>query len=273
MERERMDWAGECAAAEGWNPGLHDATCFFDTDPLGFLVATLGDEPVGCISAVSYGHGFGFIGLYIVVPEFRGRGYGLALWKAAMERLRGHNIGLDGVVEQQENYRKSGFHLAYRNVRYEGAAAPGAREDTRLVHLTQVPRRFIDGYDLRCFPVPRTRFLDGWLSMPASEGIACVEGAALRGYGVIRACRRGYKIGPLFADGPDRAEAILSFLLSRPAAGAPVYLDVPEANGHAVAMAERHDMTRVFETARMYSGPDPAVDLPKTFGVTTFELG
>jgi len=29
----------------------------------------------------------------------------------------------------------------------------------------------------------------------------------------------------------------------------------------------------VFETARMYTGPDPAIDLAKLFGVTTFELG
>jgi hypothetical protein len=29
----------------------------------------------------------------------------------------------------------------------------------------------------------------------------------------------------------------------------------------------------VFETARMYTRADPAIDLSKLFGVTTFELG
>jgi hypothetical protein len=29
----------------------------------------------------------------------------------------------------------------------------------------------------------------------------------------------------------------------------------------------------VFETARMYTGPVPAVALERVFGVTTFELG
>ena len=55
------------------------------------------------ISAVRYPEDFGFIGLYIVVPEQRGRGYGIQLWNAAMQRLAGCNIGLDGVIEQQEN--------------------------------------------------------------------------------------------------------------------------------------------------------------------------
>ena len=70
-------------------------------EPGGFLIGELRDEPVGCISAVSYGGRYGFIGLYIVRPEYRGRGYGLRLWQAAMARLEGHNVGLDGVVAQQ----------------------------------------------------------------------------------------------------------------------------------------------------------------------------
>jgi len=32
-------------------------------------------------------------------------------------------------------------------------------------------------------------------------------------------------------------------------------------------------MTKVFETARMYTGPLPEIDLEGMFGVTTFELG
>ena len=62
----------EWAAREGWNPGLHDATCFHAADAEGFLVAEHQGEAVGCISAVSYGRRFGFIGLYIVAPVWRG---------------------------------------------------------------------------------------------------------------------------------------------------------------------------------------------------------
>jgi hypothetical protein len=47
----------------------------------------------------------------------------MRLWQAAMSRLREHNIGLDGVLAEQDNYAKSGFRLAYRNLRYRGRAA------------------------------------------------------------------------------------------------------------------------------------------------------
>lgn len=142
MSRPQIDFAVELAAAEGWNPGLHDAECFYRADPQGFLVGTLQGRPIGCISAVSYQGTFGFVGFYIVIPELRGQGYGIQLWRAAMQRLQGHTIGLDGVIEQQANYARSGFRLAYRNIRYEGTTAEsvGEQRTTRVDagHLAQV---------------------------------------------------------------------------------------------------------------------------------------
>jgi len=108
-----LDWT----AAEGWNPGLADAACFYAADPGAFIIATLDDAPIGCIAATEYGAGFGFIGFYLMRPDYRGNGYGMALWRAAMERSQGRVIGLDGVVAQQANYQKSGFTLLHRNIR------------------------------------------------------------------------------------------------------------------------------------------------------------
>lgn len=95
----------------------------------------------------------------------------------------------------------------------------------------------------------------------------------LAGYGVIRRCRAGFKIGPLFADSPDFAAALFHPLIAQVPAGQAFYLDVPEVNGAAIALAEQHDMTRVFETARMYTQAPPSLPLEGIFGVTTFELG
>jgi hypothetical protein len=73
MKRNELDFAIQLAAKEGWNPGLHDAECFYRTDPNGFFIGLLDEnQPVGCISAVSYNGTFGFIGLYIVAAEHRG---------------------------------------------------------------------------------------------------------------------------------------------------------------------------------------------------------
>jgi len=163
MRSDELAFAIDLAATEGWNPGLHDAECFYAADAGGFFIGELGGERVGCISAVSYHGRYGFIGLYIVRPQFRGQGYGRRLWQAAMDRLRGHNIGLDGVVAQQGNYAKSGFRLAYRNVRHRGQA------QAAVIHASVVPASSTDfeairDYDLQVFPERRDAFLHCWLT-------------------------------------------------------------------------------------------------------------
>lgn len=273
MGEGEVAFAVDQAAREGWNPGLFDGGVFYRTDPQGFLLAELEGRPVGCISAVAYPGGFGFIGFYIVLPEHRDKGYGPALWQAAMERLKGCNVGLDGVLEQQENYRKSGFHFAYSNIRFEGAGGGTRPSDPSLVDLGAVPFEQLMAYDRRFFPAERRLFLDGWLGLPQSKGCAVVRDGVLSGYGVARRCRKGFKVGPLFADDRVSAEEIYRALAAFAGPGEPVYLDVPEVNAEAMAMAARYGMRQVFGTARMYTGPAPDIELAGVYGVTSFELG
>ncbi|MFP4125475.1 MAG: GNAT family N-acetyltransferase [Alphaproteobacteria bacterium] len=265
--RTAVDWA----AAEGWNPGLMDAFCFATVDPDGMLVATVDDVPVGCITVVNYDAAFAFLGFYIVQAEHRGRGYGMALWRAGMAHAGERLVGLDGVPAQQANYRKSGFVYAWRNVRYGGHIAP-APPEARLVPLERGHLDAVAALDRQVFPAARAGFLEAWLTAAGHIALGQVEDDRLTGFAVLRRCREGAKIGPLVA--PDRrtAEALLDGLVARFGAG-PVFLDVPEVNPAAMAVAEARGLTPVFETARMYTGPAPAVDTARIFGVTTFELG
>ena len=57
------------------------------------------------------------------------------------------------------------------------------------------------------------------------------------------------------------------------ASAGPLYLDVPEPNPAAMALARAAGMEPVFETARMYTRPPPPVRAERVFGVTSFELG
>jgi ribosomal protein S18 acetylase RimI-like enzyme len=272
MRRNEIDLAINWAAAEGWNPGLHDAEPFYTADPEGFLVGELGGEPIATISAVRYGANFGFMGFYIVRPAFRGKGYGLRLCNVALAQLSGRNIGLDGVVEQQDNYRKSGFSLAYRNVRYQGRCGK-TPEKAGVIDLADVPFAIVADYDASFFPDDRRGFLKSWLVQPGTRSRGVMRDGRLTGFGVIRPCRSGYKIGPLFADDAQLAEDLYQALQADLPETAPVYLDVPEVNEAAVALAGRHGMQVVFETARMYSGSFPDLPMQRLFGVTSFELG
>jgi GNAT superfamily N-acetyltransferase len=272
MGRQDMDVAVEWAAREGWNPGLSDAECFLAADSAGFLMGFVAGEPFGCISVVRYGATFGFLGFYIVRPEQRGRGYGFKIWNAGLERLAGRTIGLDGVVAQQENYRRSGFVLAHRNVRYGGTPAVEPVDDGRVVPVADrlVPQ--VTAYDAAFFPEDRAAFLHCWLRPDRRTALALVENGSVRGYGVLRACRQGSKIGPLFADTPEGADLLFRALAAKVRGGA-IFLDVPEPHGAAVDLATRFGLTPAFETARMYRGPAPDLPLHRTFGITTFELG
>jgi len=273
MSHADLQMAIAWAATEGWNPGLHDADCFYAADPTGFLMGVLGDEVIATISAVKYGNAFGFIGFYIVKPEYRGQGYGIQLWNAALATLEGRNVGLDGVLAQQQNYQKCGFQLAYRNIRYEGVGGGQSMHHSEIVKLSTVPFEIIAAYDQLFFPGDRVEFLQRWINQPDSIALGIVQNDQLAGYGVLRACHSGYKIGPLFADQPQWAELLFIAFKATATAGAPLYLDVPEINAAAVNLAEKHKMKTVFETARMYTQVCPNLPYDRLFGVTTFELG
>jgi len=264
-----VDWA----AAEGWNPGLADASCFATADPEGFFIGELDGAPAATVSCVNYGAGFAFLGFYIVRKDLRGRGYGLRLWNAAIAHAGARVIGLDGVVAQQQNYVKSGFGFAYPNVRYGGTvAAPKAPPAAGVVELADVPLASVEASDATVFPAPRTAFLRAWIGSPGHLGRALMRDGRLAAWGVIRPCRNGHKIGPLVADDRAAAEAVLAALLAS-VGGGEIFLDVPGVNRDAVALAQGLGLVPVFETARMYTGAIPPLRLERVFGVTTFELG
>jgi ribosomal protein S18 acetylase RimI-like enzyme len=273
MSREEIDLAVDWAAAEGWNPGLEDAECFYSADPEGFLVGLLNGDPIACISVVRYGSAFGFLGFYIVKPEFRGRGLGLEIWNAGLQRLEGRVVGLDGVVAQQDNYRKSGFTLAYRNIRYMGVSHGPQENLADAVPLASIPFDELAAYDQAFFPDDRRAFLQCWTSREGSCAFGIRHNGVLAGYGLIRPCQNGFKIGPLFADRPELAETLFRALESSVPEGSPIFLDIPEVNPAALKLVQRHEMSVVFETARMYKGPAPQLPVERIFGVTTFELG
>ncbi|MBI2616892.1 GNAT family N-acetyltransferase [Candidatus Gottesmanbacteria bacterium] len=265
-----LDWAFH----EGWNPGVHDAECFYVTDPKGYLLGLLDGIPISCISAVSYNRSFAFLGLYLVHPDFRGKGYGLKIWKKAMEKLdRITTIGLDGVVAQQENYKKSGFKFFSRNIRFHGKNQRYKFSAKDIVTISSIPFEKVLTYDRLHFPAPRPSFLRCFIKQSDHTALGIIHRDNLIGYGVIRKCTYGYKIGPLFAESPDIAETLFQALSNSIEENASIFLDVPEVNPHAVKIAKDHSMTPMFETARMYKGPEPHLHLQNIFGVTTFELG
>lgn len=263
--RRITEWADE----EGWNPGKTDYQAFFPTDPQGFFVGRLNAEPVVSISAIRYGSDHGFIGFYIARPEVRGQGYAFQVWQAGLAHLEGRNVGLDGVVEQQDNYRRSGFRRAWNNVRYEGVSAGGDTAPVDLVDARTIPFDQLVAYDRRFFPAARDAFLSSWVRLPDRTALVAVRNDEVQGFGVIRPSSAASRIGPLYAASPDIASALIGALAAT--TPGPIAIDVPDMNKPAVALVEQLGLVPTFEAARMYTGPTPDVALP--YGITTLELG
>ncbi|MFD8735270.1 GNAT family N-acetyltransferase [Streptomyces sp. NPDC059618] len=268
------DWkvVGDWAADEGWNPGLSDSVSFFAQDPGGFFIGRVGGEPVSAISVVNYSADYAFLGFYLVRPDLRGKGYGLATWETALAHAGDRTVGLDGVVAQQDNYRKSGFELAYRTARFTGVV-PVGRTPSDVRTAGAADHAAITAYDSACQPADRPVFLESWLTAPGHRTfVRHADGGRLSGYAVIRPARDSLRVGPLFADTADDARALFGALAAE-AGGRALAVDVPGSNTAAVALVEELGLAPSFETARMYTGPVRESARERVHGVTSLELG
>lgn len=276
MSRDELDALVGWAAKEGWNPGKYDAEIFWNTDPRGFIAAELDGELIGGGSIVAYQRAFGFMGFFIIKPEYRGQGLGRRLWLARRDKLEvrlnsGSSMGMDGVFEMQPFYSSGGFKFSHRDIRFEGVGMP-CTPDASVIPVSNVAFKTLLEYDAVHFPAQRRGFLKAWISQPESRALAVLDGDKLGGYGVIRRCETGYKIGPLFANNAQIATSLFDGLADH-ATGQPVFLDVPEINADAMRLVTAKQMTQIFGCARMYFGRTPKLPVAQIYGVTTFELG
>jgi GNAT superfamily N-acetyltransferase len=97
---------------------------FYAADPDGFVGCFIDDQLIAGGSVVSYQGEFGFMGLFIVKPHYRGVGIGAQLWhfrkSLLLSRLKKQAaIGMDGVVAMQPFYNQGGFEIHFRNERYQ----------------------------------------------------------------------------------------------------------------------------------------------------------
>ena len=272
----------EWARAEGFCPGEGDVAIYRQTDRQGLWVGWLEDAPIGCIAGVRYSQSYGFVGLFLVKPEHRGRVYGVQLWRHALEHLHDVRcVGLEAAPNRINDYAGWGFRSASPTTRWQlnGLDIPGAGPQAgqlSLVDASTLPEAVVQSYDASREDSPRPHFLRDWLRHPAGRVLALVDGQGrCHGFGRIRPCLlrqgSGWRIGPLLADDADLAEQLLRGLLERHRGM--VLLDAPGANPAAGALMGRLSFKPTSETLRMYRGPQPQVSLADVYGLACLELG
>jgi len=260
------------AKREGWNPGLHDAECFFKADPNGFFKGTIDNKIIAVGSAVAYGDEYGFCGLYIVDKDYRGKNFGFELTKARLNYLGDRLTGIDGVLEMTDKYSKIGYVKQHENIRFKYSSNFEFINNINIVDLSSVDFAKLSNYDRKYFPAKRDNFLKSWISQHDSFALSYIQNNSLQGYGVIRKCIAGHKIGPLFAENQEIANHIFQALVNK-AASNEIYIDMPEPNPAVKQFIKDYSLKEVFYTTRMYRNGMPNINLNNIFGITTFELG
>ncbi|MDW5562821.1 MAG: GNAT family N-acetyltransferase [Methanomassiliicoccus sp.] len=270
MKRSEVDLALEWAAKEGWNPGIRDAEPFFRADPRGFFIGEVNGEAAAMGSLVSYPGDMSFAGFLIVRPDLRGHGLGRQMLRFLMDHGADRNVMGDGVPAMVPTYLDKGFSFSHWNHRFEGLGEQNIFAD--LVPVSEVPFDDLIRYDAHVFQASRREFLRSFLTQEGTTALACIHNGELQGYGAIRPCRTGHRVGPLFAEDRTTAESILHGLIST-IPGQRYFLDVPELNAVGMALARDIGLTESFRTARIYTKYIPATFFNKMFGITSYELG
>lgn len=179
-----------------------------------------------------------FIGFYAVEPQYQGVGVGRELWSKTLGHLESTlNVGLYGVPEMAEKYKKVGFTLEDSASMLVFESEPDSWDISSLDCLRQVNDArlaLLDGsssdlslfetlveYDSQIHGYSRRNLLCQYLlgqDTPLTVTVldATKEPSKMLGYGIIREDNNsGGIIGPIYADNDTICEFILAQLISK----------------------------------------------------------
>ena len=281
--RKVTDWA----KLEGFAPGFDDISIYRNTDKQGLWVGCLDDKPIGSIACIKYNSYYGFIGLFIVKKEFRNRGYGVMLWKHALNYLKDINcIGLEAAPSRINDYEKWRFKTSsvtnrwklfgYKNLPVN-KFYPDIQSDFSVVAGDKISSEAVLNYDSQREPSPRPHFLNDWLGNSVGIVKALVDKNGMcHGFGRIRPCilqnnNRGWRIGPLLADTPPLAELLIRELSE--GLEEEILLDCPGLNPYSNYLLSSLGFFEISKTYRMYKGIQPPFPMNQVYGLACLELG
>jgi predicted N-acetyltransferase YhbS len=229
-EMTHDDIAGGLALcrASRWNQTEQDWRFFLTAAPHGALVAEENGRVVGTVATLPYGP-FTWISMVLVDPAARGRHVGTVLLQRGLELAGAHvTARLDATPSGEAIYGKLGFAGEYRLARWFLDVAPppmARRSSARPLARTDWPA--IREMDQRAFGASRIGLLQRLADEAPEYARVMSRGSTVHGYLFGRHGHSREHLGPLVADRPDTAAALLeSCLAEQP--DRRFYLDVPD---------------------------------------------
>ncbi len=231
-----LDFAAGLVQAEGWRSetrlSLED---FLAHEPNGCFVAESDGHPAGMVIATSYRQN-GFIGELIVLPEWRGRGLGRALFAHAVQYLQNEgvtSIYLDGDDPGIPIYEKAGFRKVCLSRRFNGQVA--GSDSLRVHPATTINLTMLLRVDRALFGDDRSFFLRRRFERNPELCFVAEEGRQVLGYIMARPGDGVITVGPWGAL-PGLPAGVLLERLALAVPGATLRIGALDSNPRAIEL-------------------------------------
>jgi GNAT superfamily N-acetyltransferase len=281
MTENDLPFADLVRGSVGWNQTLQDWRRFLQLKPNGCVLAEIDGCPAGTAIAFDYSENLAWIGMVLVMPEFRRQGVGTALLGECLNKLQNVRcVKLDATPQGKPLYERLGFKLEWPLARWELAqqsiinkrdTADIPSENVRPVRFTELKEVALCDED--GFGENRFELLESLMKCSTTTAAWQHADSQLQGFGLMREGSRADYLGPVVAREAAVGEALVSSLLiqtRRP----DVYWDIPDLNSAATALATRLGFQRQRTLYRMFRGENNSPGDPhKYFAIADPALG
>ena len=237
----------------------------------GFVLERAGTV-IGTAAWWPYGETHASAGMIIVAKAAQGRGYGAQLMDALLTSARPRTIALNSTAEGITLYRRRGF--VPTGIIHQHQGIPRQSHETPrsglLRPMAASEFEAIARLDRTATGLERRQLLNGLFD--SGDGYVLLRDGILCGYAISRLFGRGYVIGPVVAESPTDARALIEFAIARLG---PVFvrIDTP-ASSQLGEWLESIDLQQVSDATTMVLGtPAPWTGPARVFGLANQSFG
>ena len=261
--------------AAGWNQSAQDWANIMALEPEGCWVYEAEGKVAGSTTVICYGQELAWIGMVLVLPEFRGRGYARLLMEHALGFLGQRQvraIRLDATDMGRPLYAKLGFQdeCAIERWAAPATAIPRPQPRTGLAPLQNMSE--LAALDRQAFGAGRTPVIERLAACFPAESLR-----AAKGFAMARPGSGAHFLGPCVAADAATARGLIETLLAAHA-GEAVFWDLLPENDEAVRLARELGFECRRRLVRMVLGEVEHVETTRgnaalQFATAGFEYG
>ncbi len=260
---------------ENWNQTENDWKRLLRLSPTGCFAAFSAEDLVGSVTVVAYGKDLAWIGMLLVAQEYRRRGIGRQLMRAALNYCQSGSIAtikLDATPVGGPLYESLGFVPEGEVERWQGAGFSKVQGGSGPFRNNQLSSSCYE-LDDRAFYVSRRKLLDSLLEdccvAPALQTDDSLRSP--QGYALARRGARAHYVGPIVALERRMAIGLLDRVLAR--LPGQVFLDVWIGGSDSRSEWVRRGFVKQRAMTRMSLGRQTAAVSDLVFAIAGPELG